>query len=173
GRHAAAALRHATSPRQPLALLAAHRLGGELAAAAGDLAAAGAHLDAALALADACRAPYERALTLLARAALPTAGGGRGGGRPGRGPRAPAAAGGRPGPRPRRRPGRRGRRQRQRRRPRAARPCAAGRRADPAIAARLGISPRTVKAHTAAIYGKLGVTNRAAAIRFALDHGLA
>jgi DNA-binding NarL/FixJ family response regulator len=41
------------------------------------------------------------------------------------------------------------------------------------IAALLSLSPRTVKAHVANIFGKLGVANRAAATRFALDHGLA
>ena len=68
--HAARALAHATAPRQPLALLAAHRTLGVLATDAGDRAAAEEHLAAALALADACRAPYERALTLLAAAEL-------------------------------------------------------------------------------------------------------
>ena len=41
------------------------------------------------------------------------------------------------------------------------------------IADRLFLSPRTVKAHVANIFGKLGVANRAAATRFALDHRLA
>ncbi|MGN6360848.1 MAG: helix-turn-helix transcriptional regulator [Thermomicrobiales bacterium] len=68
--HAEAALAQATEPRQPLALLAAHRLLGELATAAGQYADAQPHLDAALALADACAAPYERALILLALAEL-------------------------------------------------------------------------------------------------------
>ncbi len=66
--HAEAALAHATEPRQPLALLAAHRLCGELATDNGDSTSAQDHLAAALALADACAAPYERALTLLAQA---------------------------------------------------------------------------------------------------------
>jgi DNA-binding CsgD family transcriptional regulator len=68
--HAEAALCHATEPRQPLALLAAHRLLGEFATEADHPAEAAAHLVAALALADACAAPYERALALLALAAL-------------------------------------------------------------------------------------------------------
>ena len=68
--HAERALAHATTPRQPLALLAAHRMLGILATDAGDRAAAEDHFAEALALADACRAPYERALTLLARAEL-------------------------------------------------------------------------------------------------------
>ncbi|MDQ2961323.1 MAG: LuxR C-terminal-related transcriptional regulator, partial [Candidatus Dormibacteraeota bacterium] len=69
-KHAEHALAHAKDPRQPLALLAAHRLLGELDAAAGRYADAHAHIDASLALADACAAPYERALTLLASAQL-------------------------------------------------------------------------------------------------------
>jgi DNA-binding CsgD family transcriptional regulator len=68
--HARRGLAHATEPRQPLALLAAHRVLGELAANAGQYLDAAAHLDSALALADACAAPYERALTLLALAGL-------------------------------------------------------------------------------------------------------
>ena len=68
--HAKAALAHATEPRQPLALLAAHRRLGELDTAAGDYPAAADHLAQALVLADACAAPYERALTLLALAEL-------------------------------------------------------------------------------------------------------
>ena len=68
--HAKRALAHATSPRQPLALLAAHRILGILATDAGRTSDAEHHFAEALALADACRAPYERALTLLARADL-------------------------------------------------------------------------------------------------------
>jgi len=68
--HAERALAHATAPRQPLALLAAHRTLGILDTDAGDLAAAEEQFVAALALADACRAPYERALTLIAHAGL-------------------------------------------------------------------------------------------------------
>jgi DNA-binding CsgD family transcriptional regulator len=68
--HAERALALATDPRQPLALLAAHRLLGELATEAGAFDAATQHLGASLALADACAAPYERALTLLAQAQM-------------------------------------------------------------------------------------------------------
>lgn len=68
--HAEQALTHATEPRQPLALLAAYRLLGELDTSAGHHTDAAAHLDRALALAEACEAPYERALTLLALARL-------------------------------------------------------------------------------------------------------
>jgi DNA-binding CsgD family transcriptional regulator len=68
--HAERALQHATAPRQPLALLAAHRLLGELATEAGRMDEARTHLDVSLTLADACAAPYEHALTLLAFAGL-------------------------------------------------------------------------------------------------------
>ena len=68
--HAARALAYATEPRQPLALLAAHRLLGELDIDAGQFGDAGTHLNAALTLAAACQASYERALTLLAIAEL-------------------------------------------------------------------------------------------------------
>jgi len=67
--HAKQAHAHASAPRQPLALLAAHRLLGELATGAGRLVEARAHLEAALTLAAACAAPYERALTMLSLAA--------------------------------------------------------------------------------------------------------
>src|SRR5215203_2521823 len=69
-RHADRALALASEPRQPLALLAAHRLLGELGGAAGRYDDAASHLDVALELAAACAAPYERALTLLATAEL-------------------------------------------------------------------------------------------------------
>jgi DNA-binding CsgD family transcriptional regulator len=62
------ALQRASEPRQPLALLAAHRLLGELAIVSGHFDQAAEHLETALQLADACAAPYERALTLLAQA---------------------------------------------------------------------------------------------------------
>jgi DNA-binding CsgD family transcriptional regulator len=41
------------------------------------------------------------------------------------------------------------------------------------VAERLFLSPRTVDAHLRRIYPKLGVAGRAAAVRFAVDHGLA
>ncbi|HEU5422803.1 MAG TPA: LuxR C-terminal-related transcriptional regulator, partial [Nitrolancea sp.] len=75
--HADQALAHASAPRQPLALLAAHRLLGELVTAAGQQTEAATHLAAALALADACAAPYEWALCLLAQAELQAASGDR------------------------------------------------------------------------------------------------
>ena len=70
GNAAHRALVHATAPRQPLALLATHRCLGALTTDAGQYADATTHFDTALTLADACAAPYERALTLIARAAL-------------------------------------------------------------------------------------------------------
>ncbi|MDQ3548413.1 MAG: AAA family ATPase [Chloroflexota bacterium] len=68
--HAQRAIDLASDPRQPLALLAAHRALGELSTHDGQRSAADQHLRAALALADACAAPYERALTLVALAKL-------------------------------------------------------------------------------------------------------
>jgi len=41
------------------------------------------------------------------------------------------------------------------------------------IAEALFLSPRTVETHITSIYHKLGVTSRAGATRFALEHGLA
>jgi ATP/maltotriose-dependent transcriptional regulator MalT len=73
--HAEEGLAHASDPRQPLALLAAHRLLGELDTDAGRFDDAAHHLDASLALADACAAPYEQALTVLALAELRMAAG--------------------------------------------------------------------------------------------------
>ena len=64
------ALAAATQPRQPLALLAAHRLLGELATEAQQFDGAASQFERSLALAEACAAPYERALTLLAQAEL-------------------------------------------------------------------------------------------------------
>ena len=68
--HAMLALAHASNPRQPLALLAAHRNLGVLFTDLNDHHAAKGNMVDALALADACRAPYERALTLIAYAEL-------------------------------------------------------------------------------------------------------
>jgi non-specific serine/threonine protein kinase len=41
------------------------------------------------------------------------------------------------------------------------------------VAQRLFLSPRTVGSHLTSIYGKLGVSSRGAAVRFAFEHGLA
>ena len=183
--HAEAALAGATAPRQPLALLAARRLLGELGTGAGRYADAAADLDAALALAEACEAPYERALTLLALAELRAATGDRDGAATAlaeaRALLVPLEA-----------------------RPALARAEALAARlsasaAAPAppypgglsarevdvlrlvaqglanveVGAWLHLSPRTVQQHLRSIYNKLGVENRAAATRLAVEHGLA
>jgi DNA-binding CsgD family transcriptional regulator len=186
-RHAEAALAHATDPRQPLALLAAHRALGELDTEAGRYAEAGEHLDAALALADACAAPYERALTLLALAELRASEGhhaeadtllseargllvplearpalaradaltARLADRPSDTSPAPAYPAGLSA-----------------REAEVLRLVAQG-LANAEVGERLFLSPRTVQQHLRSIYNKLDVENRAAATRFAVEHGLA
>jgi len=173
----------AGAPRQPLVLLAAHRLLGELDVAAGRLSDAAGQFDAALTLADACSARYERALTLLALAGLRRATGDIPAARTlldsvralctpmGAAPvlaQADALA------------------TRLERVKSSGAPHPAGLTArevevlrlvaeglsNAQVAERLGLSPRTVNAHLTTIYGKLGVTTRGAAIRFALDHDL-
>lgn len=178
------ALAAAGAPRQPLTLLAAHRLLGELDLAAGRPIDAEAQLTAALALADACGARHEQALTLLAladvlrvrgdlpaaRAHLDTV---RTLCRPMEAAvtlaqadaleaRLPATATAPPehppaGLTPRE--------------TEVLRLLATG-LANAEIARSLSLSPRTVNAHLTTIYGKLGVTTRGAAIRVALDHDL-
>jgi DNA-binding CsgD family transcriptional regulator len=170
----------ATAPRQPLALLAAHRALGELATESRDYDEAQAHLLAALTLAEACAAPYERALTLLSLADLRAVADRSAaqavlaearllleslGARPTlaraaalaarlRSGQASAPAGLTP------------------REVEVLRLVAAG-LTDAQIAARLARSPRTVQHHLRAIYAKLGVATRSAATRFAFEHGLA
>ena len=68
--HAEEALELATEPRQPLALLAAHRFLAELANDSGRFAEAMDHIEKSLGLAEACEAPYERALTLISKSRL-------------------------------------------------------------------------------------------------------
>jgi DNA-binding NarL/FixJ family response regulator len=41
------------------------------------------------------------------------------------------------------------------------------------IGERLVLSPRTVQAHLRSIYGKLGISSRSAATRYAIEHKLA
>jgi DNA-binding NarL/FixJ family response regulator len=168
-------------------LLAAYRLLAEIAIAAERAEAAQAHLDAALALADACRAPYERALTLLVRAELAATQGDIVAATDALGavralcmpldahptlahadritahltdggdaiaPSVTFSAG------------------LSTREVEVLRLVAAG-LGNTAIAERLFLSPSTVKVHVANIFAKIGATNRAAATRFALDHGLA
>ena len=67
---ATTALAQATDPRQPLALLAAHRLLGVLKAEAEHNEEASTHLELAVALAERCAAPYERSVSLAALATV-------------------------------------------------------------------------------------------------------
>ncbi|MCA1669068.1 MAG: helix-turn-helix transcriptional regulator [Thermomicrobia bacterium] len=182
--HTERALVHASDPRQPLALLAAHRTLGELDTDTGRYQEADAQLRAALALAEACVAPYERALTLLAFAALRAATGDTDaartlsmearaicvslGARPtlahvenllatldDRSAAAPAYPAGLSA-----------------REVEVLRHLAAG-RTNGAIAAALSLSEHTVRAHLRHIFAKTDCDNRAAAAAFALRHGLA
>jgi DNA-binding CsgD family transcriptional regulator len=181
--HAERALVHASEPRQPLALLAAYRLLGELDADAGRSDHAARHLDAALRLAEACQAPYERALTLIALANLRAATGAAEdaralldeaqaicaplGARPALAriaaiqsrlaatPAAPAyPAGLSP------------------REVEVLRLVAQG-WTDRQVADHLFLSPRTINQHLRSIYNKLGVSTRAAATHFAVQQGIA
>lgn len=68
--HAQTGLACASDPRQPVALIAAHRLLGALHTDLNDFELANNHLQSALALAKACAAPYESARTHLALARL-------------------------------------------------------------------------------------------------------
>ena len=68
--HAEQALCLASDPQQPLTLIAIHRFLGMLDRLEGRYGDAEQHLRSSLELAEACRVPYERALTLLERAAL-------------------------------------------------------------------------------------------------------
>jgi DNA-binding NarL/FixJ family response regulator len=197
--HAEQALAHALAPRQPLALLAAHRLLGTLAAEAGDVMTAGRHFAESLALADACRVSHERALTLLAHAQFLAQRGERDRARAmlaeirsicapldarlaldqteriaahltelaapasTSSPARPDDAATRVASSPARLSAREAE---------VLRLVAQG-LSNAEIASHLSISPRTVKVHVANILAKLGVANRAAATRFALDHNLA
>ena len=182
-RHAEAALTRACHPRQPVNLLVAHRLLGELAADAGRHADSANHLAAALTLADACAAPYERALTLIALAESRLGEGScaeataplaearaicaRLEARPALAriaalearlsapPVAPSPTGGL-----------------SRREAEVLGLLAAGRN-NREIAKVLFLSPRTVQRHVANAYAKIGAHNKADATAYALRHGLA
>jgi DNA-binding CsgD family transcriptional regulator len=182
--HAERALAHATQPRQPLALLAARRLLGELDTKAGRYADAADHLQVALDLAAACEAPYEHVLTSLALAEMRAVTGkaedarrllrdlrpicDRLGARSAIDSAEILAA-------------------RIADAPTDASSYPAGLSArevevlqlvaqgltNPQVAELLYLSPRTVEQHLRSIYNKLGVSTRAAATRFAVSHGLA
>ncbi len=177
------ALDHAADPRQPLVLLAALRLLGELATTAGCYAEAGTHLEESLALADACEAPYERALTLLALAELRHSEGRcEEAGMPlaeARAICAPldarptlariAAFAAQPAAPPPASPRPDGL---SRREAEVLGLLAAG-RSNHQIAQALCLSPRTVQRHVANAYLKIGAHNKAEATAYALRHGLA
>jgi DNA-binding CsgD family transcriptional regulator len=178
------ALAAATAPRQPLALLAAHRLLGELDLAAGQLADAEAHLTASLALAEACDARHEQALTLLVLADVLRARGALSAARAqiktiralctpigailaitqadALEARLPATRATPPAALPA---------ELTVREAEVLRLLATG-MTNAEIARELSLSPRTIDAHLTTIYSKLDVTTRGAAIRFALDHDL-
>lgn len=170
--HAERALELATGPRQPLALLASHRFVGELDADAERFLEAMEHFERSLALAEACEAPYERAVTLLAKGRLMLATGDHGeastileevrgicsplGAKPaldqasvlekglrGRAPSVPAGL--------------------TRRELEVLRLVARG-MSNQEIAADLVLSEHTVHRHVANVLGKLGVSSRAAAV---------
>jgi DNA-binding CsgD family transcriptional regulator len=182
-RHAEAALAAAGEPRQPLSLIAVHRMLGSFATEDGRHDEAERHLNASIDLATACAAPFERAASLLALAELRAA--------TSRSDEAralldearavceplgaaPALA------------------QADRIAARLAAPVRgpaypAGLSArevdvlrlvaqgltDAEVAQRLFISPRTVTTHLSSIYNKLGVSSRTAATRFAFEQGIA
>jgi len=180
-RHIESAIEAASEPRQPLALIIALRMRGELQTGFAEFEAAEGDLAEALALADACAAPYERALTLIAQAELRLASGAQSNAgtdliearallmqlhaqpaldridallsRLGS-PTEAAPAGLTP------------------REIEVLRLVAEG-MTDAEVANRLYISPRTVSQHLRSVYGKLDVSSRSAATRFAIEHNLA
>jgi ATP/maltotriose-dependent transcriptional regulator MalT len=181
--HAHQAVAHASDPRQPLALLAAHRCLGALETQAARYDAAEKRLDLSLRLADACDMPYERALTLLEYAELWSATQ-----HAERFSQAIADVRAICQPLGATRALRRAERlsaslaivpsvSRQHpaglsnREVEVLRLLAAG-LTNREIAARLFVSPYTVKRHVSNILTKIDVTTRAAAARFAADHGL-
>jgi DNA-binding CsgD family transcriptional regulator/tetratricopeptide (TPR) repeat protein len=166
------AVNSAREPRQPLALVQALRVRGELALKRGDRAAARRDLVAALDLATICEVPYERAVTLAALAGLRRDAGLADealaiaivlGAQPliaqierlrsqnGITPLYPAGL--------------------TDRELEVLRLVADG-LTDAEVADRLSISPRTVGQHLRSVYGKLDVRSRTEATRFALEHKL-
>ena len=172
----------ASTPRQPLTLMAAHRILGKLAADERDEEQTTHHLQAALDLADACGTPFERALTLLALAELHvnrrrparaialidevTAIATPLGARPLLAKAAALAAQTSTLPYGDELPFRLTAREVD-----VLRLAAAG-LTDAAIGERLFISTRTASQHLRAVYAKLDVSSRAAATRIAVEHGL-
>ncbi|MCC6792108.1 MAG: AAA family ATPase [Thermomicrobiales bacterium] len=179
---AARALAAAENPRQPLTLLTAHRVQGEIDLAEGRLTEADAQVATALTLASLCGARHERAITILTQADILGARGDvssalahldsvRAICRPlgatltlARADELEARLRATAVRSPERLPAGLTAREAE-----VLRHLATG-RSNAEIAQLLGLSPRTINAHLTAIYGKLGVTTRGAAIRFALDH---
>jgi DNA-binding NarL/FixJ family response regulator len=180
-RQARQACASAGRPRQPLALQAAHRLLGELHTATGALDGALHHLGHALQLADSCQDAHGRALTQVALAEAHVADGSAGAraasALAAEASAAGAAMGARPlvararrlGLDPPRLPGSLS--NLTTREVQVLRLITDG-RSNADAAGRLGISRRTVEHHLEAIYGKLGVASRTAAVREAVAHGL-
>jgi DNA-binding CsgD family transcriptional regulator/tetratricopeptide (TPR) repeat protein len=180
--HSLESLRLSSEPRQPLALLRAHRLLGELDIEAGRLAEAADHLKRALSLADACALPYERALVELAQAQLEMAHGNRNGVAEmlGRVRQVCESVGAAPvlahverleasrheTPRASRHPSGLSPREVD-----VLRLVARG-MTDVEVARNLRISPRTVSGHLQSIYNKLGISTRTAAAIIAMEHGI-
>ncbi|HEU5432978.1 MAG TPA: LuxR C-terminal-related transcriptional regulator, partial [Thermomicrobiales bacterium] len=182
-RHADAAIDAASQPRQPLALIAAWRMRGELALAAGDLETAERLLRQALDLAAACAAPFEGAITSLALAETHLGAQRRDDAdaslRAARAILEPLRAdaalhradalAARLDVRPSPTEGPAGLTPRE---IEVLRLVAQG-LTDADVGGRLFISPRTVSQHLRSIYNKLGVSSRAAATRFAVERDLA
>jgi len=176
-RRAEEAVSCASAPRQPLAPLVGLRVLGELAVAARQTGQAATYLTHALALADACAVPFERASVVLTLAELRAL---QGEGAEAEKLRqevhgvsrrlgaAPLLA----------------RARALEARQNTARPAGLSVRelevlrlvaeamTDAQVAERLSLSPRTVGQHLRSIYNKLGVNSRAAATRFAFEHGV-
>lgn len=181
--HAERSLTFAGTPRQPLALLSAHRFLGQLDLNAGDVTSAESHLSDALELCDACVAQFERAQTLLVLARLESLTGNVEDARAllaelraicvplvakplltaadeleSSWNLAPARIAGPEGLTARELE--------------VLRLVARG-MTDAEVADRLFLSPRTIGSHLTSIYGKLGVRSRTEATRFAVEHNLA
>ena len=182
-RHATRAVEHASDPRQPLALIAAHRALGEVNTRAGRHTEAERQFQQSLDLSDACATPFERALTLLglarlraaqgqAEAAIELIGDVRTICEPLKATptleqatvletqlREPFVVDATPfGLTPRELD--------------VLRLVSEG-LTDAEVAERLYVSRRTVTSHLTSIYTRLGVSSRTAATRFAIEHGLA
>jgi len=169
-------LRHASNPRQPLAMLTAHRTLARLATLRRDFAAARQHLVGAERLAASFEAPYSLALVQVTHAELLIASG-RGheaGGLLAAARATAEALGAKPllavidnlEPRPTAVPGGLSAREIE-----VLRVVAEG-LTDAEVAVRLSISPRTVGGHLQSIYNKLGISSRTAATSFAHKYGL-